>query len=105
MAINFKMVVHRNSENTHLKLVGDFDGSSAHELINMLKDNCRRSSKVFIHTNSLQHVDWFGRNVFLSNLKLVKMKFSLIVFTGKKAAELVPENTNNSIRNICVTVH
>jgi anti-anti-sigma regulatory factor len=105
MAVNFKMVVHKNSENLHLKLAGDFDGSSAHELINMLKDNCSGSSQVFIHTSSLKSVDLFGRDVFLSGLKLVKRQLSFLVFTGEKASELVPENITNSIRNLCVTVH
>jgi len=37
MALNFKIICHKNSENLHLKLMGDFDGSSAYELINTLK--------------------------------------------------------------------
>jgi hypothetical protein len=36
MASNFKILVHRNSENLHLKLTGDFDGTSAQKLLNAL---------------------------------------------------------------------
>jgi hypothetical protein len=37
MAENFQILVRRNSENLHLKLMGDFDGISAYELIDTLK--------------------------------------------------------------------
>jgi len=37
MANNFRISVHRSSENLHLKLMGNFDGISAHELLNVLK--------------------------------------------------------------------
>ena len=37
MAKNHKIFVHRNSENIHMKLSGDFDGSLAYELLNLLK--------------------------------------------------------------------
>ena len=40
MAKNHKIFVHRNSENIHMKLSGDFDGSLASELLNLLKKNC-----------------------------------------------------------------
>jgi hypothetical protein len=35
MAANFKIFVHKNSENLHLKLIGDFGGNSACELLNL----------------------------------------------------------------------
>jgi len=39
MPCSFKILAHRNSDNLHLKLEGDFDGRSALELINYLKKN------------------------------------------------------------------
>jgi hypothetical protein len=39
MATNFKISSHRTESKLHLNLAGDFDGSSAFELLNMLKDN------------------------------------------------------------------
>jgi len=44
MATGFKVCVHRNGENLHLKLKGNFDGTSAHELLtvmNLLQVNKR----------------------------------------------------------------
>ncbi len=34
MAANFRIAIHRNDDNLHLQVIGDFDGSSAWELIN-----------------------------------------------------------------------
>ena len=39
MASNFRLFLHETGDSLHLKLYGDFDGSSAHELINALKKN------------------------------------------------------------------
>jgi len=37
MASNFQITFNRHEDSMHLRLYGDFDGSSAHELINLLK--------------------------------------------------------------------
>ncbi len=37
MASNFGISINRNSDNLHLKLFRNFDGISAHELLNALK--------------------------------------------------------------------
>ena len=36
MASNFQIFSFKTNDSLHLKLTGDFDGSSAHELINTL---------------------------------------------------------------------
>ena len=38
MAANFRIFLHETRDSLHLKLDGDFDGSSAHELFNTLKN-------------------------------------------------------------------
>jgi len=90
MAQNFKIHIHRNSETLHLKIMGDFDGSSAYELLNVLKINCHGASRVFIHTNCLQDIHPFGCNVFHNNLDMLKGKSIPIVFTGENASQLAP---------------
>ncbi|MBW1902153.1 MAG: hypothetical protein JRJ20_11035 [Deltaproteobacteria bacterium] len=92
MANNFKISIHRNSDNLHMKLVGDFDGTSAHLLINALKAKMRRASKVFIHTECLENIYPFGSGTFLSNLDFVNGNSVTLVFTGDKARQLAPEN-------------
>lgn len=91
MAANFRIVTHRNDENLHMKLLGDFDGSSAWELINSLDAHRFGISRVFIHTNSLKHVDPFGRGILEKNLNDVTGISIRVIFTGEKASELNSE--------------
>ena len=90
MASNFKVLIHRNSDNMYLKLMGDFDGSSAYQLLNLLTKNGLAASKMFIHTSALKAIVPFGRDVFHSNLGLLKGKPRHLVFTGDRATELSP---------------
>jgi hypothetical protein len=91
MATNFRISMHRNCESLHLKLMGDFDGSSAHELLEVLKRNSHGIVKAFIHTSSLKDLHPFGRNVFLSNLDFMEGKSISMMFTGTNAERLAPE--------------
>jgi len=63
MAKNFKIIKHRQNKCLHLKLKGDFDGNSAFELINTLKETAN-VPKIYIHAESLKSVDPFGSEVF-----------------------------------------
>ena len=96
MASNFKIAIHGNDENLHLKLMGDFDASSAWDLLNGLKRHCHGISRVFIHTNCLDHVHAFGREVLQKNLSDVIGNSIHVVFTGEKASELAPEGVKNA---------
>jgi anti-anti-sigma regulatory factor len=93
MASNFKIFVHANSENIHLKLTGDFDGSSAHELLNTLKKYCRRTSGTYIHTSCLRQIHPFGLEVLKSNLDVLQGKCTPLVFTGDNAHQLAPDGS------------
>ena len=37
MATNFRILIDQNGIDLHLKLSGDFDGSSAHQVLNVLE--------------------------------------------------------------------
>ena len=93
MAADFRILIHRNSDNLHLKLMGDFDGRSAYEVLKALKKNCRGASKVFIHTSCLKHIHSFGRNVFHNNLAILNRQPFLLAFTGQNSRVLAPEGT------------
>ena len=93
MAANFRILIHRNSDNVHLKLMGDFDGKSAHEVLHELKKNCHFASKVFIHTSCLKHIYPFGRYIFQNNLDFLYRQSFLIAFTGRNSRILAPEGT------------
>ena len=87
MATNFKIDVHRNDGNLHLKLKGDFDGTSAYELLDVVRKRAANTSRVFIHTSSLRNIHPFGLHVFRSNLDILKGQSLEFVFTGEYASK------------------
>jgi anti-anti-sigma regulatory factor len=91
MASNFKILRHQNGDNLHLKLAGDFDGSSAWEVFNTLKRNCCKVSKVFIHCSCLNNIDPFGQDVFWDNMKTLPESCTTFLFTGEQARQISPE--------------
>ena len=90
MACNFRVAVHRNSENLHLRLEGDFDGSSAHQLLQMLGENGKGAGKIFIHTNGLKQIHPFGAAVFQKNLNGFKKRKADLIFPGDKNSAIAP---------------
>ena len=93
MAPNFKIFSHQNSDNLHLKLIGDFDGSSAYELIHTLEEYDGNTGRVFIHTCSLSSVHPFGLNVFQKSGSIKKLSQNL-TFTGEYGATIAPQGSN-----------
>ena len=92
MAINFKVTLRQNPNEIHLRLNGDFDGSSACELLNILEKSCQLVSRVFIHTNGLRYIYPFGSSLFRNHLSDLKhRKHLLLEFTGGHARELDPD--------------
>ena len=93
MASNFRIFRHQNGDNLHLKLAGNFDGSSAWEVFNALKGNCRKVSKIFIHCSSLKNIDPFGQDVFRENMKTLPETCAAFLFTGEQAGHIAPEKS------------
>ena len=93
MEPNFKIFSHQNSDNLHLKLMGDFDGSSAYELIHTLEKYNDNTGRVFIHTCALSSVHPFGLNIFQKNGSIKKLSQSL-TFTGEYGATIAPQGSN-----------
>ncbi len=93
MANNFKIFMHRNNDNLHLKLKGDFDGSSAFELIKVLEKQNSDVKKIFIHTCSLSSVHPFGREVFQNNCPNLNNPSNRLIFTGKYENKFAPQGS------------
>jgi anti-anti-sigma regulatory factor len=91
MASSFRIVMHENSENLHLRLVGDFDGSSASELLEVLKDRAHGVQKVFVHTSGLGEIHPFGQGVFEKRTSELRQELQKIYFTGNKAQLIAPD--------------
>jgi len=83
MASNFKLFFHETKESLHMKLYGDFDGTSAHELINALRNHASRFYQIFIDTEGLNTIHPFGRDVFQNNLGNIDRRLNTFIFIGK----------------------
>lgn len=94
MASNFRIQIHRNSDNVHLNLIGCFDGNSAFELINILKDKCKKVRRIFIHTCGISTIHPFGRSVFLKNFKSARFSSHEFKITGDYKAQFDPIENN-----------
>ena len=69
--------------------MGDFDGSSAHELVNMLKSAGRKVGHIYIDTDQLARLNPFGLEMFASIFKELKPSHAdRVKFLGKKAKEM-----------------
>ena len=80
--INFKILLFETSDSLHLKLKGDFDGSSALELINTLEEYGVGFRQILIDTNDLKTIYPFGRNMFQKKLGRNHKKLSRLIFFG-----------------------
>lgn len=90
MASNFRIFSHRNNGDLHLNLIGDFDGSSAFELINILQGYSGNGGKIVINTNGLSSIHPFGVGVFQKNCCGHKLSGGL-TFTGKYEETIAPQ--------------
>ena len=84
MASNFQIFSYKTRDRLHLKLTGDFDGSSAYELLESIKKYDSFFYQIFIDTNDLKTIYPFGRQVFQRKLGTFKRKQQLnqLVFIG-----------------------
>ena len=83
MASNFQLFYLQNADSLHLQMHGDFDGTSAYELINTLKNQKRDYFSVFIDTSDLNIINTFGIEVFRKKLKMLVKNNRNLQFIGK----------------------
>ncbi|MBW1727661.1 MAG: hypothetical protein JRF31_07000 [Deltaproteobacteria bacterium] len=88
MASNFRILFHEKKDSLHLKLFGDFDGNSAHELFNAILDRGFGFYQIFIDTNELNTIHQFGRDVLQKKLGRSNKRFNKLVFIGKNEQEM-----------------
>ena len=84
MAMNFRILRHRSNDVLDLNLRGDFDGSSAKELLNILEDSKTRVNRIIIHTNGLRNIHPFGKDVFQEDFPKISRSPVHVVFKGNK---------------------
>jgi ABC-type transporter Mla MlaB component len=82
MASNFEIAVDKNSDVYTLKLVGDFDATSAYELIYAIKKLPPEAARISIQTNELKNIYSFGLDVFRRFMQSLNGQCGRIVFNG-----------------------
>lgn len=87
MASNFKILIDHSEDRIHLRLYGDFDGSSAHELLNLLRKYGHNASKINIHTQGLNQIYPFGVNIFIKSFGIINECVDRIAFSGDRAPD------------------
>jgi hypothetical protein len=88
MASNFGIAVDKCSDGFGLKLAGDFDATSAFELIYAIKKLPEDTIKISIHTNGLKSISDFGLDVFHRKMSPFDGQSRKIGFTGNNASRL-----------------
>lgn len=61
MASNFKIYSLKTRESLLLRFTGDFNGSSAYDLINKISEYGKNFYEIYIDTNDLNSIYPFGR--------------------------------------------
>ena len=89
MVSNFKIRTHQNNGYIHLNLSGDFDGTSAYQLIDAIKKVKGTAETIIIHTDRLVGIHPFGLHLFQHECGLANLSHSLI-FTGDIGNLMVP---------------
>ena len=88
MAVNFNISVIRESGHARLKLNGDFDGSSACELVNFLSNGGLPGvSKILVDTDGLKHIHPFGLDTLQQRLSATAAGIPPLTFVGKLSTQ------------------
>ena len=92
MASNFKMLVTEKGKTLRMKLIGDFDGTSAYQVIGRVHKRGKRAHAIYIDTSNIQRIYPFGLAILQSDLASIDNRHAVnLMFTGTHAAELAPK--------------
>jgi anti-anti-sigma regulatory factor len=92
MAKNFRILSDKsNNHSVRIQLQGDFDGTSAHELANLLDTYRTSYPRVAIDTEGLNRIHSYGVKVFIIRMKLMRKSWAGIVYTGKYSSSFLEE--------------
>lgn len=93
MSANFNIIVKKYKDDLHINPSGDFDGSSAWELVNVLKEKFDGNGQVIIDTSKLFDVCPFGSSTFQYQLKLSRVPADRLFFKGERGREIAPKGS------------
>lgn len=95
MAVNFKMsTTKKNNKRMIIRMTGDFDGTSAWELVHKLQEEACHFDVVELDTRGLKSLQPFGRQTFLVQAAPLRRTKKTFLVSGPYADDLAgPEWT------------
>ncbi len=90
MSSNFRIAAHKSNANLYLELMGEFDGASAMELINILKEHSSKIKNIIINTSGLYLIHPYGLGV-LQKECMANNSFRDLRFIGKHGNIMEPQ--------------
>lgn len=94
MSMNFTMNLKHENGRFHVSLAGDFDGTSAWELVNLLHEKCTEKGPVVIDTDHLKDISSFGCSIFKHRLNRNFLSNRKLFFQGQGAELIAPEGSS-----------
>jgi len=92
MAASFEVVVGRSGDIPVLRLEGDFDATSAWELIYAIKKLPAQSRRINIQTDGLRSIYPFGVEVFQTFRRSLNGYCPKLDFIGRNASAFSPKD-------------
>jgi anti-anti-sigma regulatory factor len=80
MALNFEIVTDKIGDGFSLKLKGDFDATSAYELVYAIKKLADKPVRIYVNTSELKRVHPFGLDVFKRAMRFSERNSARLVF-------------------------
>lgn len=103
MAKHFEIEINGNEDPVVMDLEGDFDATSAYELIYAIKKLPGETSRVSIHTNGLKSICPTGLDAFRRLVQDLQHRPPKIKLTGDLATRLWPQNPSLALQPRGVT--
>jgi len=93
MSANFQINARKSNGNLHVQPAGDFDGSSAWALVNLLHKKYDGNGRIFINTDKLGEICPFGCTVFQNRIDLNRLPANRLFFKGKNGFKIAPDGS------------
>lgn len=93
MSVNFQIEFKKSNGNLHVSPRGDFDGSSAWELINLVCEKYNGKGRIFIDAHNLGVICPFGCITFQCRFNLSRVPTNKLFFKGEKGFKMAPKGS------------
>lgn len=91
MGANFQVGFQKKNGNLYIAPKGDFDGSSAWELANLIQDHYDGSGQVVIDTQRLRNLCPFGCSTFKCRMRIGRVPANRLLIKGALGDAIAPD--------------